>query len=103
MALSHPTRRAVLDLLSQHERSVGDLAAAFPTLSQPAFSKHLRKLRDAGLVSVQVQAQKRIYSLEPKALAELNAWIAKYQTFWPEQFDTLEEHLSTKEKRSDNS
>lgn len=97
-AVADPTRRAILDLLAEHERPVGYIAGAFPSISQPAVSKHLRILRDAGLVSVQVHAQQRIYSLEPKALAELDAWIAKYKVFWTGRLDALEQHLSKKER-----
>jgi DNA-binding transcriptional ArsR family regulator len=80
-------------MLAERSRSAGDIVSAFPKISQPAVSKHLRILRDAGLVSVQVQAQQRIYSLEPKVLAELDAWIAKYKVFWSDRLDALEKHL----------
>jgi DNA-binding transcriptional ArsR family regulator len=93
-AIADPTRRAVLDMLAERPRSAGDIVNAFPKISQPAVSKHLRILRDAGLVSVQTNAQQRIYSLEPKALAELDAWIAKYEVFWYDRLDALEQHLS---------
>jgi DNA-binding transcriptional ArsR family regulator len=95
-AVADPTRRAMLDMLMKQERSAGDLVNAFPSISQPAVSKHLKVLRDAGLVSVRVSAQQRIYSLQPKALAELDAWIAKYKVFWTGSLDALEEHLSKK-------
>jgi DNA-binding transcriptional ArsR family regulator len=97
-AVADPTRRAVLDLLMERERPAGDLVAAFPAMSQPAVSKHLRILRSAGLVNVRVHAQQRIYSLQPRALTELDAWISKYQVFWPERLDALERHLSSKNK-----
>ncbi|AIF84324.1 transcriptional regulator, ArsR family [Candidatus Nitrososphaera evergladensis SR1] len=100
-AVADPTRRAMLDLLVERERTAGDLVNAFPSISQPAVSKHLKVLRDAGLVSVRVHAQQRIYTLEPKALAELDAWIAKYKVFWPERLDALEKYLSKKEKKSE--
>ncbi len=93
-AIADPTRRAMLDMLAERSRSAGDIVNAFPKISQPAVSKHLRILRDAGLVSVQVHAQQRIYSLEPKALAELDTWIAKYKVFWSDSLDALEQHLS---------
>jgi DNA-binding transcriptional ArsR family regulator len=95
-AVADPTRRAMLDLLVERERSVGDFVNAFPAISQPAVSKHLRVLRDAGLVNVQVHAQQRIYSLQPKALAELDAWIAQYKVIWTERIDALEKYLSKK-------
>ncbi|HVX01946.1 MAG TPA: metalloregulator ArsR/SmtB family transcription factor [Nitrososphaera sp.] len=97
-AVADPTRRAMLDLLVERERTVSDLAKAFPTISQPAVSKHLRVLRNAGLVSVRAHAQQRIYRLQPKALAELDAWIAKYKVFWSGHLDALEQYLSKKEK-----
>jgi DNA-binding transcriptional ArsR family regulator len=92
--VADPKRRAMLDLLVKRERSVGDLVSAFPDISQPAVSKHLRILKDSGLVNMRVQAQQRIYSIQPKGLAELDAWIAKYKVFWPDRLDALEQHLS---------
>jgi DNA-binding transcriptional ArsR family regulator len=92
-AIADPTRRAMLDMLAKRSRSAGDIVNAFRKISQPAVSKHLRILKDAGLVSVQVHAQQRIYSLEPKALAELDAWIAKYKVFWSDSLGALEQHL----------
>ena len=95
-AVADPKRRAMLDLLVKRERSVGELVSAFPDISQPAVSKHLRILKDAGLVDMRVQAQQRIYILEPKGLAELDAWIAKYKVFWSDRLDALEQHLYEK-------
>jgi DNA-binding transcriptional ArsR family regulator len=95
-AVADPKRRAMLDLLVKRERSAGELVSAFPGISQPAVSKHLRILKDAGLVDMRVQAQQRIYTLQPKGLAELEAWIAKYKVFWPDRLDALEQHLSEK-------
>lgn len=97
-AVADPTRRAMLDMLVERERPAGDLVSAFPGISQPAVSKHLKVLREAGLVSVRVHAQQRIYHLQPKALADLDAWVAKYKVFWPERLDALEQHLSKKDK-----
>ena len=91
--VADPTRRAMLDLLVKRERSAGELESAFPDISQPAVSKHLRILKDSGLVDMRVQAQQRIYTLQPKGLAELDAWIAKYKVFWPDRLDALERHL----------
>ena len=91
--VADPTRRTMLDLLVKHERSAGELVSAFPDISQPAVSKHLRILKDAGLVDVRVQAQQRIYTLQPKGLAELDAWIGKYKVFWTDRLDSLERHL----------
>jgi len=83
----------MLDLLIKHDLPAGELVSAFPDISQPAVSKHLRILKDAGLVDMRVQAQQRIYSLQPKGLAELDAWIAKYKVFWTDRLDSLERHL----------
>ena len=92
-AVADPRRRAILDLLVKRERSVGELVSAFPDISQPAVSKHLRILKDSGLVDMRVQAQQRIYTLQPKGLAELDAWITKYKVFWPDKLDSLERYL----------
>ncbi len=97
-AVADPTRRAMLDLLMKGERAAGDLVSAFPGISQPAVSKHLKVLREAGLVNVQVRAQQRIYSLKPEPLADLDSWVAKYKVFWPDRLDALEEHLCKKDK-----
>jgi DNA-binding transcriptional ArsR family regulator len=98
-AIADPTRRVMLDMLVECSCSAGDIVNAFPKISQPAVSKHLRILRDAGLVSVQVHAQQRLYSLEPKALAELDAWIAKYKVFWSDSLNALEQHLDKKREQ----
>jgi len=95
-AISDPTRRAVLDLLAGGSRKAGDIAARFSHLTQPGVSRHLRVLRDAGLVNVQVNAQQRIYKLNPEGLAELYEWVAKYQAMWPETLDALERYLNGK-------
>src|SRR5256885_15434670 len=83
LAISDPTRRAVLDLLATGSRKAGDIAARFRHLTQPAVSRHLKVLREAGLVNVEVNAQQRIYELKPEGLAGLYEWGAKYQTKWP--------------------
>src|SRR5438874_8702776 len=92
-AISDPTRRAVLDILAGGRRNAGDLAARFPRLTQPAVSRHLKVLRDAGLVKVEVAAQQRIYELDPEGMMELYAWVAKYQAMWPDALDSLERYL----------
>lgn len=73
-ALADPTRRRIVELLADEERSAGDIASHFPT-SRPGVSRHLRVLRDAGLVQVREDGQRRLYSLEPGPLTELNAWL----------------------------
>jgi DNA-binding transcriptional ArsR family regulator len=90
--LAEPARRRILDLLLERPRSVGELTEHLG-LSQPATSKHLRVLRDAGLVSVRVDAQRRWYELDPAPLAELDAWLRPYRKFWSDRLDTLERHL----------
>lgn len=90
--LAEPNRRLILDLLREEERSVGDLVERLP-LSQPAVSKHLRVLREAGLVAVRAERQQRRYRLRPAPLAEIDAWLAPYRRFWTERLDALERHL----------
>lgn len=92
-ALADPTRRALLDLLTQGERPAGELAAAFPDLSQPAISRHLALLRKAGLVTVRPVAQQRRYALCPDGFAEFEGWLQKYRAFWPDRLDRLEAYL----------
>jgi DNA-binding transcriptional ArsR family regulator len=94
--LAEPTRRRITDVLRRSESSVGDLVAALD-MSQPAVSKHLRVLRDAGVVSVRTAAQQRIYRLEPGPFRELDAWLAPYRTLWTHHLDRLERHLDSKE------
>jgi DNA-binding transcriptional ArsR family regulator len=90
--LAEPTRRRILDLLRDGERSVGELVDRL-TLSQPGVSKHLRVLRDAGLVEVRVEAQRRWYGLRPEPLTEIDAWLAPYRRLWAQHLDALERHL----------
>jgi DNA-binding transcriptional ArsR family regulator len=94
--LAEPSRRRILDLLRDGERSVGDLVAA-TALSQPGVSKHLRVLRDAGLVDVRPDAQRRIYGLRAEPLAEIDAWLAPYRRLWSQRLDALEHHLDQQE------
>ena len=90
--LAEPTRRRILDLLRDDERSVGDLVERLP-LSQPGVSRHLKILRDAGLVNVRADAQRRLYAVNPKPLAEIDAWLAPYRRFWNAKLDALERVL----------
>jgi DNA-binding transcriptional ArsR family regulator len=90
--VAEPTRRRILDLLRERERLVGELVEVLG-ISQPGVSKHLRALRDAGLVSVRVDAQRRWYRLRAAPLAELDAWLAPYRQFWEGRLDALEQHL----------
>jgi DNA-binding transcriptional ArsR family regulator len=90
--LAEPTRRRILDLLRDGERSVGELVDRL-TLSQPGVSKHLRVLRDAGLVQVRIEAQRRWYGLRPDPLTEIDAWLEPYRRLWAQHLDALEQHL----------
>lgn len=91
-ALVDPRRRAVLDLLTQGELSVGELVERLG-LSQPQTSKHLRVLRDAGLVRVEQRAQQRIYAVDPRPMVELDRWLAPYRRLWNASLDRLGDHL----------
>ncbi|MFN3930926.1 MAG: ArsR/SmtB family transcription factor [Brevundimonas sp.] len=91
-ALAEPHRLAIVALLQNGERPAGDLVDALP-ISQPAVSKHLGVLRAAGLVTVRKDAQRRLYSLNPKPLAELDAWLEPYRRVWTDRLDALERHL----------
>jgi len=90
--LAEPTRRQILDLLLESPRSVGELVGELDA-TQPTTSKHLRVLRDAGLVHVHPDAQRRVYRLRPERLAELDAWLAPYRRLWEGRLDALEAHL----------
>lgn len=92
--LAEPNRRRILELLRRGERSVGDLVSALD-VSQPGVSKHLRILRDAGLVDVRVDASRRLYRLRPEALQEIDAWLAPYRELWERRLDDLGDHLDT--------
>jgi DNA-binding transcriptional ArsR family regulator len=90
--LAEPNRQRILDLLCEGERSVGEIVDALG-LSQPAVSKHLRVLKEAGLVGVRAEAQRRLYSVRPEPLMELDAWLASYRRLWAGKLDRLEELL----------
>jgi DNA-binding transcriptional ArsR family regulator len=98
-AIAEPTRRAVLDLLLEGEHSAGDLVAAFPRLTQPAVSRHLRVLREAGLVRVRAETQQRIYAVEPAQLAVVYEWLNRYRLYWAAHLDNLEQHLDNRSPR----
>src|SRR5438067_559305 len=90
--LAEPNRRRILDLLREKQRPVGDLVAQLG-ISQPAVSKHLRVLRDAGLVEVTVDAQRRLYRVHAEPLREIDEWLTPYRKAWSKRLDTLERHL----------
>ena len=93
--LADPSRQAILDLLRDGERPVGDLVAHLG-LSQPSVSKHLRVLKDAGMVEARAEAQRRLYRIRPEPLAELDDWLGTYRRLWTTHLDRLEDHLDSR-------
>ena len=91
-ALADPTRRRIVELLARGERSAGDLVDQFD-VSGPAISQHLKALREAGLVHVRADAQRRIYALDPAGLAEVDAWLERVRALWNPRLDALEREL----------
>ncbi|GLZ53762.1 transcriptional regulator [Actinomycetospora sp. NBRC 106378] len=91
-ALADPTRRAILDLLRERPHAVGEVVSRLD-LAQPTASKHLATLRREGLVRASVDAQRRVYSLDPRPIAELEAWLAPYRALWSDALDRLDAHL----------
>ena len=101
--IAEPNRRAILSLLVSSEQSVGEIERQLG-MPQPTVSKHLRVLRDAGVVEATVDAQRRLYRLKPEPLQEVDAWLAPFRQFWSVHLDALERHLdrmdqSTRTKR----
>jgi DNA-binding transcriptional ArsR family regulator len=96
-ALSDPTRRTIVELLAEKERTAGQLAASFST-SRPAVSRHLRVLREHGLVHARAEGRERVYSLDPAPLAELDEWLARYRSFWTNRLDALDVELRRRRK-----
>lgn len=90
--LAEPSRREILDALRGGEQPVGALVEQLG-MSQPLVSKHLRVLRDAGLVEVRADAQRRLYRLQPAPLADIDAWLAPYRALWTQSLDRLGQHL----------
>ncbi len=97
-ALGEPKRVEILDLLRDGERPVGQLVERLE-LSQPAVSKHLRVLKEAGLVEARVDAQRRLYRIRPEPLAELDEWLEPYRRLWERRLDKLEDHLDRRRKK----
>lgn len=87
-ALADPSRRTVLEILRDHEATAGELAEALP-IARPGVSRHLRVLRDAGLVEARQEAQRRIYRLRPEALIEVDDWLDDYRALWTNRLDAL--------------
>jgi len=92
--IAEPNRRRILDLLLEHERPVGDLVQAL-SVGQPAVSKHLRVLREAGLVESRTNAQRRVYRVRAEPLRSIDAWLAPYRAQWSARLDDLERHLDS--------
>jgi DNA-binding transcriptional ArsR family regulator len=91
-AIADPTRRAILNLLSEADRPVNDLALPFK-MSQPAISQHLKVLRDAGLVTVKRDGRQRLYHMEPGPLREVYNWLEHFERFWDKKLDALGTYL----------
>jgi len=87
-----PNRRAILSLLATSEQSVGEIERQL-RMSQPTVSKHLRVLRDAGFVQSRVEAQRRLYRIQPEPLKEVDVWLAQFRRYWSVHVDALERHL----------
>lgn len=94
--IAEPNRREILHLLAGKEQTVGDIERQLG-MSQPTVSKHLRILREAGIVHAQVDAQRRVYRLQPEPLQELEDWLKPFRRFWNARIDALERHLDTME------
>ncbi len=97
-ALAEPTRRRIVELLAEGERSAGEIAAHFET-SRPGVSRHLRVLREHGLVQVRDDAQRRFYSLDPTPLAELDAWLARYRGYWTNRLDAFDTEIRRRKRQ----
>ena len=93
-ALADPTRLRIIELLAEREMAAGDIARRFD-MTAPAVSQHLKILRNAELIRVRADAQRRIYTLEPRGLADLDAWLARYRHFWTDRLDALSRELGS--------
>jgi DNA-binding transcriptional ArsR family regulator len=91
-ALSDSTRRQIVELLADGERNAGEIAGHF-SVSRPAVSRHLRVLREHGLVHARQEGQQRVYSLDPAPLAELDEWLTRYRSFWTNRLDALDTQI----------
>ena len=97
-AIADPVRRLIVERLAAGEKTAGQLGEGF-TISQPAVSKHLRVLREAGLVVARAQAQRRLYRLNPAPLAKVDAWLARYRNFWEERSGSLKSYMEGDRER----
>jgi DNA-binding transcriptional ArsR family regulator len=96
-ALADESRRTVLEILRDHAASAGELAEALP-IARPGVSRHLRVLREAGMVDVRQEAQRRIYTLRPEALVEVDEWLANYRRLWENRLDALHTEIARGKK-----
>lgn len=96
--IAEPNRRAILSMLSSSELSVGELMDQLQ-LPQPSVSKHLKILRESGLVECRVEAQRRVYRVNPEPLLEVDEWLEPFRRFWSKHVDALEQHLDRKAKK----
>lgn len=96
-ALGDPIRHRIVELLADADRDAGDLASNFD-VSRPAVSRHLRVLREAGVISSRAVGQRRVYSLEPDSLDEVASWAIKYRGYWSQRLDALEKYLTQGER-----
>jgi DNA-binding transcriptional ArsR family regulator len=92
-AISDRSRRTILEVLGEGEATAGELAELLP-IARPGVSRHLRVLREAGLVQVRQDAQRRVYSLRPEPLAEVDAWLARYRSLWEQRLDALHTEIA---------
>lgn len=98
LALADPTRRRIVELLGSGEQAAGEIGANFE-MSAPAVSQHLKTLRESGLVRVRSEGQRRIYSLDPDGLAEMESWFARIRGFWGDRLDALERELKKEDEK----
>ena len=98
IAIADPTRRRIVELLAERERSAGELVAEFD-MSAPAISQHLKVLREAGLITTRAEGQTRIQALNPAGLDELDAWLTRTRAFWSRRLDALERELRADDER----
>ena len=96
-ALSDPSRRTLLAILRDHPATAGELADALP-IARPGVSRHLRVLREAGLVDARQEAQRRIYTLRPEALVEVDEWLEDYRALWQNRLDALHTEIARGKK-----
>ncbi len=97
-ALADPTRRRIVELLVEGERTAGELASHFDT-SRPGVSRHLRVLREQGIVQARDAGRQRLYSLEPQPFADLDAWLERYRAFWTQRLDALDTEIHRRKRK----